>query len=138
MVNASKEDPVDAVKRLTNGQGADVVVEAVGGRAGAGAFLQAQDMVKRGGLIQVLGLYEDDPLPLDSARIQGKRLVGGYLNADRRPEGSDAALQLLLENKVQAEEMITHRFAFADAAEAFDLLYTRLDEAMGVVLVWKD
>ena len=137
VVYANQTDPIAAVKDLTGGVGADVVVEAVGGRAGAQAFLQAQDMVRRGGLLQVLGLYEDEPLPLDSGKIQGKRLVGGYLDPERRPQGSDLAIGLLMEGVIQTEAMVTHRFGFEDAAEAFDLLYTRLDEAMAVVLVWK-
>ncbi len=137
VVDASSEDPVKAVKGLTDGAGADIVVEAVGGRAGAGAFAQAQDMVKRKGLIQVIGLYEDQPLPLDSGKIQGRRIVGGYSDGGKRSQGSDRALKLLGEKKINAEAMITHRFPFQEAAEAFDLLYTRLGETMGVVLVWK-
>jgi threonine dehydrogenase-like Zn-dependent dehydrogenase len=138
VLDASREDPVAAVHRLTDGAGADVVVEAVGGRAGVQAFVQAQEMVKLGGLIQVLGLYEDEPLPLDSGKIQRKRLVGGYLDSSIRPAGSDQALQLLEQEKIQAEEMITHRFPFEEAAEAFDLLYNRLGETMAVLLVWED
>ncbi len=137
VVDVSKEDPVDVVNALTEGRGADVVVEAVGGRAGARAFDQAQEMCRRGGLIQVLGLYEDEHLPLDSSKIQGKRLVGGYRDASVRPQGSDRAIQLLAEGGIRPEDMITHRFSFEDAAEAFDLLYNRLGETMGVILVWK-
>ena len=86
----------------------------------------------------MIGLYEGEPLPLDSGKIQGKRLIGGYLDGGKRPGGSDRALQLMAEAKIQPEEMITHRFPFEDAPEAFDLLYNRLGETMGVVLVWKD
>ncbi len=136
VVNAGQTDSIAAVKELTGGLRADVVVEAVGGRAGAQAFAQAQDMVRRGGL-QVVGLYEGEPLPLDSSKIQGKRLIGGYLDSTRRPQGSDTAIQLLMEGKIQTEAMVTHRFDCEDAADAFDLLYTRLDEAMAVVMVWK-
>ena len=136
VVDAAAEDPVEAVQRLTGGAGADIVVEAVGGRAGARAFAQAQDMVKRGGLLQVLGLYEDEPLPLDSGKIQGRRLVGGYLDPDQRPLGSDRALTLLAEGEIQMEKMITHRFPFVEAATAFDLLYSRLEETMAVILMW--
>ena len=116
--------------------GADIVVYAVGGRSGAKAFDQAQDMVRRGGLIQVIGLYEDEPLPLWSSKIQGKRLIGGYLDGSKREWGSDESLRLLSENKIRVEEMITHRFPFSEAAEAFDLLYNRLGETMVVVLTW--
>jgi hypothetical protein len=33
--------------------------------------------------------------------------------------------------------MTTHRFAYTEAAAAFDLLYNRLDEALGVLLDWE-
>jgi len=138
VVNAQAEDPVEAVERLTGGEGADIVVEAVGGRAGARAFAQAQDMLKRGGLLQVLGLYEEEFLPLDSGKIQGRRLVGGYLDPDRRPQGSDAALRLLAAGGIRAAEMITHRFPFVEAAAAFELLYNRLQETMAVILAWDE
>ena len=138
VIDASVEDPVAAVRRLTGERGADVVVEAVGGRAGVGAFAQAQEMVRPGGLLQVLGLYEEEPLPLDSAKIQGRRLVGGYLDQEKRPEGSDRALKLLAGGEIQVEEMITHRFPFAEAAAAYDLLFNRLEETMAVILVWDE
>lgn len=136
VIDASAVDPVAAVRQLTGGAGAQAVVEAVGGRAGAAAFAQAQDMLRRGGLLQVLGLYEDEPLPLDSAKIQGRRLVGGYLDPEQRPRASDRALQLLAGEQLQAARMITHRFPFAEAAAAFDLLYHRPGETLGVILMW--
>ena len=34
VINASEEEPVDAVHRLTDGKGADLVVDCVGGHAG--------------------------------------------------------------------------------------------------------
>lgn len=138
VVDASAVDPVARVMELTDGQGADVVVEAVGGRAGAAAFAQAQDMLKRGGLLQVLGLYEDEPLPLYSDKIMGKRLIGSYLDGNERPRGSTRTLELLASGQIQFEKMITHRFAYAEAAEAFDLLYNRLGETMAVLLTWDE
>ncbi len=136
VIDASSGDPVAQVLERTEGAGADIVVEAVGGRAGARAFAEAQDMLKRGGLLQVLGLYEDEPLPLYSGKIMGKRLIGSYLDASRRPEGSARALELLAADQIQFAKMITHRFPYAEAAAAFDLLYHRLGEAMAVLLRW--
>ena len=136
VIDGADSQAVKSVRDLTKGQGADVVVEAVGGRAGAAAFAQAQDMVRRGGLIQVLGLYENEPLPLDSGKIQGVRLVGGYLDARARPRGSQRALELLSSGAIQVERMITHRFSCDEAKPAFDLLYNDLGQTMAVVLVW--
>ena len=135
-IDVSKEDPVEATKVATGGVGADYVVYAVGGRPGARAFEQGQDMVRRGGLIQVIGLYEDEKLPLDSGKIQGKRILGGFVDMSRRSAASDRSIQLIAEGKIDVEAMITHRFCFKQAAEAYDMLYSRLHECMAVILEW--
>ena len=135
VIDASVEDPVEAIRGLT-GDGADVVVEAVGGRGGARAFEQAQEMLKRGGLLHVLGLYENEPLPLYSSLIQGRRLLGGYIDLDARKESSMKAMSLLESGAIATERMISHRFPFTEAREAFDLLYDRLGETMAVLLTW--
>jgi len=138
VIDISSEDPVEAVSKLTEGEGADFVIEAVGGRAGAAAFAQAQDMVKRGGLIQVLGLYEGEPLPLDSSKIQGRRILGGIIDVDDKTiiEAGEQAMGHLRAGVIATEDMVTHRMPFTDAAAAFDLLYNKLGETMAVTLVW--
>ena len=135
VVDASVQDPVEAIRGLT-GEGADVVVEAVGGKGGAKAFEQAQEMLNRGGLLHVLGLYENEPLPLYSNRIQGRRLLGGYVDVDARKGSSLEAMSLLESGVIATERMITHRFPFTEAKSAFDLLYDRLGETMAVLLTW--
>ncbi|NOZ20306.1 MAG: zinc-binding dehydrogenase, partial [Planctomycetes bacterium] len=77
VVNVSKQNAVKAVRDATNGRGADVVMDCVGGPAGVKSFAQAQDMVRGGGVIQVVGLYHEAPLPLEASKIQGKLIVGG-------------------------------------------------------------
>ena len=66
-----------AVRRLTGGEGASIVVDCVGGarhrilRAGAA-------MLASGGLIQVNAKYQNAPLPLDVDSFQGKRVLVSY------------------------------------------------------------
>ncbi len=137
VIDVSKEDPVEVVNGQTDGKGADFSIYAVGGRSGPRAFEQALELTRRGGMVQVIGLYEDDPLPLDSGKIQGKRILGGYTDSSRRPEASDRCIQYLAEGRFSVEEMVTHRFPYQEVAEAFDLLYNRLHEAMAVLLQWQ-
>ena len=73
VVHAGEEDPVAAVRRLTGGAGASIVVDCVGGPPGVASFEQAQRMVSDGGLIQVNAKYHKQPLPLHVDRFQGKR-----------------------------------------------------------------
>ena len=136
VINASKEDPVAAVHRLTHGVGADIVIYAVGGPAGPKAFEQAQDMVAHGGLLHAIGLYEDAPLPLYSGKIQGRRLLGGYFGRSIDVPAAERAMTLLAQGAIRTDEMTTHHFPYTRAADAFDLLYSRLHEALGVILDW--
>ena len=136
VIDASADDPVEVVMELTGGRGAEVVVEAVGGPSGVQAFDQALDMVAPGGLVQILGLYEGQPLQLDSGRIQGKTIVGGHGLFRNRPHASRRALRLLADGDIDVASMITHRFPFAEAKAAFDLLYERPQDTFGVILEW--
>ena len=138
VINASDVDPVARVLELTDGRGADVVIYAVGGRAGLRAFDQAQRMTATGGLLQVVGLYEDDPLPLSSSAIQRKRLIGGALPDSDRVAASARSLELLAEGRIATERMVTHRFPYQQAPEAFHFLHDHPEAALGVLITWDD
>jgi len=138
VINASADDPVARVLELTDGRGADVVIYAVGGRAGLRAFDQAQRMTATGGLLQVVGLYEDDPLPLSSSYIQRKRLIGGALPDSDRVAASARSLDLLGEGRIATERMVTHRFPYQQAPEAFHFLHDHPEAALGVLITWDD
>ena len=137
VINASDEDPVEEVRRLTDGKGADLVVDCVGGYAGAKSFEQAQDMVRSKGTIQLIALYQQAPLPLYSSKIMHKRLVAGVLIDEPLSQTALRALEKISTGQIQANRMITHRFPYARAKEAFDFLWNSPSEALGVLLIWK-
>ncbi len=138
VINARDEDPVRAVKRLTNGLGADIVIYAVGGPAGPAAFGQGLDMLALGGLMHLIGLYEDQPLSLPSNKIQGRKILGGYYRTRAGARQSRRAMELLASGSIRTDRMTTHRFPWHEAAEAFALLYQKPGEALGVLLDWRD
>lgn len=135
-INAEEENPIDAVKRLTNGKGADLVVDCVGGHAGVKSFEQAQDMVRQFGTIQLIALYQQKPLPLYSSKMMSKRLVAGILTHEQRSDIAVRALQKIQNGEIQASKMITHRFHYTEAKDAFDLLWNNPGETLGVVIKW--
>jgi L-iditol 2-dehydrogenase len=137
VIHAREEDPVAAVRKLTNGAGAHLVVYAVGGPAGPKAFDQALDMLGVGGTLHLIGLYEDEPLSLPSGKIQRRRLLGGYYNCNVGLSSYRRAMSLLASGAVDAKRMTTHRFPFTEATDAFDLLWNRPGEALGVLLEWE-
>jgi threonine dehydrogenase-like Zn-dependent dehydrogenase len=138
VINASQDDPVAVVQDLTGGKGADVVIDCVGGRAGLTSFGQALEMSARGGVIHLIGLYHGQPLPLDASKIQGKKLIGGYYTTLSRAVMQARAVEEMASGKIQVAPLISHRFPFSEAKAAYDLLYERLAEAMGVLLTWEE
>ena len=136
VINAAEADPVAEVRALTGGRGADTVAYAVGGPAGPRAFQQGIDMLAAGGLIHLIGLYEDGPLPLTSGAVQGKRMIGGYYRQTVDSRISSRALHLLESGAIRTGLMTTHSWSYTDAPDAYRLLNDRPGEALGVLFEW--
>ena len=136
-INANEIDPVEEVRRLTDGKGADLVIDCVGGYAGVKSFEQAQDMTRQFGTIQLIALYQQAPLPLHSSKMMSKRLVAGILTDEPRSQIAVRALEKIQNGEIRASEMITHRFHYTEAKAAFDLLWNTPGDALGVLIKWQ-
>lgn len=136
VINAAEEDVVEAVKVATSGRGADVVIDAVGGSHGVESFKQAQALCRSQGRIMLVGMYQTAPLTIDANALMTRTIIGGNSRRPFPPETWEKAVELLERGVIRAEEMITHRFPFRDGKKAFDLLYERPGEALGVILQW--
>ena len=136
-INADEMDPVEEVRRLTDGKGADLVIDCVGGYAGVKSFEQAQDMTRQFGSIQLIALYQQAPLPLHSSKIMSKRLVAGILTDEPRSQIAARALEKIQSGEIRASEMISHRFQYTEAKAAFDLLWNSPGDALGVLIKWQ-
>ena len=136
VINTAYEDPVRAVHKLTTGVGAEIVVYAVGGPAGPKAFDQSLEMLASGGLLHLIGRYEDQALPFWTHKFAGKRMFEGYFMRSKGMAEARRGMDLLASGVVKASQMTTHRYAFTEASAAFDLLYNRAEETLGVLLDW--
>ena len=142
VINVSETDSVEAVKELTDGKGADVVVECVGGNAGIKSFAQAQHMVKNNGVLHLIALYQgakkagDGLLPLDSGLMMNKLLVAGIRVPEPRAKHRDDAVQMIVDGDIAVGPMITHRLPWEQTPDAYHLLYNKPEEAMAVILEW--
>lgn len=136
VINAADEDPVAHVHALTQGRGADVVIDCVGGKAGVRSFAQAQEMCAVAGTIHLIALYHGETLPLDASKIQRRRLIGGYFHQPPRRRMVQRAVEQVVAGAIQVTPLITHRFGYTDAKAAYDLLYTQPQDALGVLLQW--
>jgi threonine dehydrogenase-like Zn-dependent dehydrogenase len=113
-------DPVRAVLDRTDGEGADVVFETVGGRDQLLALAMA--LARPGGTVGVLGVFTQ-PQTID-AQGQGmvKELRVAWSNSYSTWMGLPeyrTALDLLAAGRLDPGPLVTHRFPRARVAEAF-------------------
>ena len=129
VVNIRKENPVEAVKRITGGRGANYVLECSGA---ANALNEAMDMTQRGGRI-CLAAFPGEPALVDLAKIVRNNI---YLYGIRG-EGNSAthrAAALMNQKKFDAKLMHTHTFPLEELPTAFKYVRERIEDAIKVVV----
>ena len=94
-------------------------------------------MCRPGGTIHLIALYHGEPLPLDAAKMQGRRLIGGYYTDEPRGPFATRAMTAIARGEIQVDPLISHHFPATEAKAAFDLLYQQPAAAMGVILDWE-
>ena len=119
-INASDQDPVQAVLDLTKGRGADVVVEAAGSEA---SMNQATAMLKHNG---ILALYSwiTQPVTLNIGRwhddgLQIRTTCLVHHTNQERFIWTPWALRPVMQGLVDVRPLITHEFPLEKVAEAF-------------------
>lgn len=118
-IDSGSDDPVEMVMDATGGKGADVVVEAVGGRAPT--FEQGLQMVKRGGRLGYLGFFSE-PQAVDTRRLLTSEIaiipVFSYARWRTATE-YEIALGGVAQGELIADAMVTHRFPLEEIDDAF-------------------
>ena len=127
----SEDDPVAEVLRLTDGQGADVVLDCSGGEA---AITQATRMVRNGGWITVIGLWGHDfavnldKVPYNNLTVRGSWGWAGMEYPDQAVRMAtgwhswERALRIMAMGKLRLEPMITRRIPLEGWREAYERL----------------
>jgi 2-desacetyl-2-hydroxyethyl bacteriochlorophyllide A dehydrogenase len=117
VVDPQSSDPVKETLELTDGLGADVVVDAVGSQ-----LSQALELVRKGGRIVLFGINEQARVEVAQSRITRDELtvLGGYVG---RPEDVfPTAVRLLEQRSIDFEPLVTHRITLPELPGAVDEL----------------
>jgi S-(hydroxymethyl)glutathione dehydrogenase/alcohol dehydrogenase len=149
-INSGQTDPVEAIREMTEGRGADVCVDAVGMEADRNlkdklanvwhaevgsikALKTAISAVRRGGYVSVLGVYgvPYDNFPL--GQIFDKGIFMGFGQAPAH-KYIDELISLLEERKIQLNDIISHRLPLKDAPHAYEIFSEKKDDCVKVVM----
>lgn len=119
-VNAASQPNVPkAIRKITDGGGADVVFEAIGRPE---TIATAFDCVRAGGRLVVIG-YTDQLVALSGAKIMFRETeIVGSLGC--RLVDYPGIIQMCAEGKLKLKPLVTHRFALKDIAQAFAVMHS--------------
>ncbi len=125
-------DVVAELKRLTDGRGVDVAIEALGRQETFEAALRA---VRPGGTLSSLGVYSGKlvaPYEAIYAGLADQRIVTTLC-----PGGKERMRRLMTmveRKRIDLTPLITHRFALEDLREAYELFSHQRDGVMKVAI----
>jgi threonine dehydrogenase-like Zn-dependent dehydrogenase len=125
-------DPVPAIKDLTNGQGVDVAIEALGRQE---TFENALRALRPGGILSSLGVYSGKiaaPYEAFHAGLGDQTIVTTLCPGGK--ERMRRLMAVIAEQRVDLTPLITHRFALDDIATAFELFSEQQDGVLKVAL----
>ncbi|TML99010.1 MAG: zinc-binding dehydrogenase [Actinobacteria bacterium] len=126
-VHLTEQSPRDEVRRLTEGRGVDVAVEAVGDPR---ALESAIRLTSKAGVVSVVGVYaERCEVHMGLVWIKSLQLHTGQANVIGH---LDSVLALLASGRLDPSPLVTHHMALADAPDAYALYDRR--EALKIVL----
>jgi threonine 3-dehydrogenase len=131
VLHVDQVDPVEAIRDLTGGHGADVVLEMSGARS---AIRQGLDMLTKGGRFTAFGI-PPGPVEIDLARdfiFKGARLIG--INGRLMFETWVQMASLLASGALDPRPVITHKLQLADVERAITMM-TSADRDCGKVIL---
>jgi L-iditol 2-dehydrogenase len=129
-IDASRSDVVGAVRRQTEGRGADAAILAVGSNS---LIRTAMDSVRPGGRVLLFAQTQHGEAPFDPAAVcmDEKTLLGSY---SASVDLQDASVRFVMSGEVALEKLISHRFPLEHATEALQLAAHPQADSMKIVI----
>ncbi len=152
-VHLGKEDPIEAVKKWTQGRGADVVILTVATQSNE-PMRTSPYLLRDRGRIVVVGVagleLEREPFYHGDLELHFSRSYGpgrydpqyeekgldyplGYVRWTER-RNMEAVVSLMAQGKFRPSDLITHRFDFQEAESAYEMILEGKSFPVGVLL----
>ena len=127
-LKADEINVVEEVRRLTQGRGADVALEVVGGTI---PIQSAIESTRKGGSVTLVGnLSPTVEVPLQTIVTRELSLYGSCASKGEYP----ACIDLMVNGSIKVDPLITATAKLAEGADWFDRLYQGEPGAMKVIL----
>lgn len=133
IINPLNEDPIEIVKGLTNGRGADVSIECAGVKA---TFDMSWQIVRPNGHVSIVALYgETQDLPLQVMANKNLTIRTGWVDSTH----CDELISLIARGVIDTDFLITHKAPLNDLLKGYDIFGNKKDNCLKwVVTPWED
>ncbi len=149
-INSHELDPVEAIRELTQGRGADVCVDAVGLEAER-SFLEKMKAVinfekgttkvlencikavRRNGTVTVVGVYgtPSDNFPIHRIFDKGITMRSGQAPVQKY---IDELIEVVEDGRVILNDILTHVLPLSEVSHAYDIFKNKEDNCVKVIL----
>jgi threonine dehydrogenase-like Zn-dependent dehydrogenase len=131
-LNVKDHDPVAEIKRLTDGRGVDVAIEALGRQE---TFENALRSIRPGGTLSSLGVYSGKvaaPYEAFYAGLGDQKIVTTLCPGGK--ERMRRLMTMIEHHRVDLRPLVTHHFSLDNIEQAFDLFSHQQDGVLKVAL----
>jgi alcohol dehydrogenase len=132
VLNHETVDVVDEIRRLTNGRGVDVAIEALGTQR---TFENALRVLRAGGTLSSLGVYSGKlsvPLEPFAAGLGNHKIITTLCPGGK--ERMYRLMELVRRGRLDLRPLLTHTFPFNRIADAYQLFGERRDNVIKVAI----
>jgi alcohol dehydrogenase len=129
VLNPERLNVVEEIKKLTNGKGTDVAIEAVGS---VETFNWSFESVRSGGRISIVGVFpfEKVGISLRDMLRRNLQMRAGRANLIHM----ERIISLIEGGKLDLTPLITHRMSLSDAAKAYEIFAGRSENVLKIIL----
>ncbi len=132
VLDFTKTDVVEAIRRLTGGRGVDVAIEALGTQP---TFENALRVLKAGGTLSSLGVYSGKlsvPVEPFAAGLGDHKIVTTLCPGGK--ERMRVLMELVRHGRLDLKPLLTHTFPLDRITEAYELFGNRRDNVIKVAI----
>jgi len=122
-VNVAERNAQMAVASLTEGRGADSVIEAVGTES---SFETAIEVVRRGGTVTVAGMYVSETVPVQLGVYWTRALDVRFAGICPIHAWWNEAMDAVRDGRIDPMPLISHRAPLEEAPHMYELFENRL------------
>jgi threonine dehydrogenase-like Zn-dependent dehydrogenase len=133
VINAKEKDAVAEIMALTNKEGVDIAVEAVGTQP---TFEACTRVIRRGGTVSSIGLYGLAPqlsMPtIGAPSFYHRKIVMTYCPSGR--DRMEHLMGLVQNGNIDLTPLFTHTMKLADSPKAYDLFRAKTDGVLKIAI----